>query len=217
MRVRAVALLALLPLLHAATLPAQDATAVLQRTADAYRRLHSLAADFDQVVSSEMIGTFTSRGTLAQSGASRLAMRFSDPKNEAIVIDGTYIWIYTPSTAPGQVLRMPIARASAYGVNLLGWLLDRPAERYHASFVRQDTVGTTPVDVLHLLPAVEGLPFTSATLWLARSDALPRRIEVTEPSGNHRTLTLSHLAPNATLPADAFVFTPPKGVKVIDR
>ena len=193
MRLRAFALLALLPLLHAPAVRAQDAAAVLQRTADAYRRLHSLAANFDQIVSSEMIGTFTSRGTLAQSGASRLAMRFSDPKNEAIVIDGTYIWIYTPSTAPGQVLRMPIARASAYGVNLLGWLLDRPGERYHASFVRQDTVGTTPVDVLHLCRPSTGFRSRRPPLWLARSDALPRRIEVTEPSGNHRTLTLSHL------------------------
>jgi len=217
MRGRALALLALLPLLPTPGLHAQDPAAILQRTAAAYQQLRSLRADFDQVITSEMVGTFASRGTLAQAGASRLAMRFTDPKNEAIVIDGTYIWIYTPSTAPGQVLRMPIARASAYGVNLLGWLLDRPAERYHAVYLRQDTVGGTAVDVLHLLPAVEDLPFTSAVLWLARSDALPRRIEVTEPSGNHRTLTLSHLAPNATLPAGTFVFTPPKGVTVIDR
>ncbi len=217
MRVRVLALCSLLLLLSASAARAQDAAAILQRTADRYRQLQSLGADFDQVVSSEMIGTFRSRGALAQAGASRLAMRFSDPKNEAIVIDGTYIWIYTPSTAPGQVLRVPIASASGYGVNLLGWLLDRPAERYRASYLRKDTVDGTAVDVLGLTPTVEGLPFTSATLWLARSDALPRRIEVTERSGNHRTLTLSHLKPNAPLPADAFVFTPPRGVKVIDR
>jgi outer membrane lipoprotein carrier protein len=217
MRVRALALCSLLLLLSASDAHAQDAAAILQRTADRYRQLRSLAADFDQVVSSEMIGTFKSRGALAQAGASRLAMRFSDPKNEAIVIDGTYVWIYTPSTAPGQVLRVPIASASGYGVNLLGWLLDRPAERYHASYLRKDTVDGAVVDVLKLTPTVEGLPFTSATLWLARSDALPRRIEVTERSGNRRTLTLSHLKPDASLPADTFVFTPPKGVKVVSR
>jgi len=217
MRVRALALCSLLLLLSASAVRAQDAGALLQRTADRYRQLQSLGADFDQVVSSEMIGTFRSRGALAQAGASRLAMRFSDPKNEAIVIDGTYIWIYTPSTAPGQVLRVPIASASGYGVNLLGWLLDRPAERYRASYLRKDTVDGTAVDVLGLTPAVEGLSFTSATLWLARSDVLSRRIEVMECFGNHRTLILSHLKPNAPLPADAFVFTPPRGVKVIDR
>jgi outer membrane lipoprotein carrier protein len=198
-------------------LRAQDAGTILQRTAEAYRRLQSLTAEFEQVVSNEMIGTFKSRGTLAQAGASRLSMRFTDPTGEAIVIDGTSIWIYTPSTAPGQVLRAPIARAAGYGVNLLAWLLDRPAERYRVSLLREDQVAGVPVDVLRLTPAVEGLPFTSATLWLARSDALPRRIEVTEPSGNHRTLTLARLRTNAALPTDTFTFTTPKGVKVVDQ
>lgn len=214
---RARGLVALSLLLPAVPLRAQTAAAIIQRTADAYRQLSSLTADFEQVVSSEMIGTFRSRGTLAQAGASRLSMRFADPPGEAIVIDGTSIWVYTPSTAPGQVLRMPIARASGYGVNLLAWLLDRPTERYRVTLVRQDEVGGTPVDVLQMTPVVEGLPFTSATLWLARNNALPRRIDVTERSGNHRTLTLSRLVTNATLPPGTFTFTPPKGVKVIDQ
>jgi outer membrane lipoprotein carrier protein len=216
---RADALVALILLLLAPPLRAQTATAaaILQRTADTYRQLTSFTAEFEQVVSSEMIGTFKSRGTLAQAGASRLSMRFADPPGEAIVIDGTSIWIYTPSTAPGQVLRMPIARASSYGVNLLAWLLDRPTERYRVTLVRLDEVGGTPVDVLQMTPVVEGLPFTSARLWLARSDALPRRVEVTEPSGNHRTLTLAQIRTNTALPPATFTFTPPKGVKVIDQ
>jgi len=201
----------------AAPAHAQNADSIVQRTATTYRQLHSLTASFDQVVSNDMLGTYNSRGTLAQSGPSRLSMRFTDPAGEAIVIDGTWIWIYTPSTAPGQVLRAPIVRAAGYGVNLLGWLLDRPTERYAVSYLRADDIAGTAVDVLRMTPAVEGLPFTSATLWLARSDGLPRRIEVTEPSGNHRTLTLSKLRTNVTLPSDTFVFTPPKGVKVIDQ
>ncbi len=201
----------------AAPLQAQRADSIIQRTSTIYRQLHSLTADFEQVVSNEMIGTFKSRGALAQSGPSRLSMRFTDPAGEAIVIDGTSIWIYTPTTAPGQVLRAPIVRAAGYGVNLLGWLLDRPTERYTVSYLRADSVAGTAVDVLRLAPAVEGLPFTSATLWLARRDGLPRRIAVTEPSGNHRTLTLSKVRTNVTLPADTFIFTPPKGVKVIDQ
>jgi len=209
--------LLLLSLGVAHPLPAQRADSLIERTATAYRGLRSLSADFEQVVSNEMIGTFKSRGTLAQAGPSRLSMRFTDPAGEAIIIDGTSIWIYTPSTAPGQVLRTPIANAAGYGVNLLGWLLDKPAERYTVSYLRADSVAGTSVDVLRLAPSVQGLPFTSATLWIARSDALPRRLEVTELSGNHRTLTLSKLATNATLPNGTFTFTPPAGVKIIDQ
>jgi outer membrane lipoprotein carrier protein len=209
--------LVLVTLLGVAPVQAQRADSIIQRTSTTYRQLRSLTAGFDQVVSNEMLGTFKSRGTLAQAGASRLSMRFTDPAGEAIVIDGTAIWIYTPSTAPGQVLKAPIASAAGYGVNLLGWLLDRPAERYKVSLLREDKLEDTPVDVLRLTPAVEGLPFTSATLWLAKGDGLPRRIEVTEPSGNHRTVTLSNLRTNAPLPAGTFTFTPPKGVKVIEQ
>ena len=215
--IRPAGALALIALCAVPPLHAQRADSIIGRTSTTYRQLRSLTADFDQVVSNDMLGTFKSRGTLAQAGASRLSMRFTDPAGEAIVIDGTSIWIYTPSTAPGQVLKAPIASAAGYGVNLLGWLLDRPAERYAVSLLREDKVAGTPVDVLRLAPAVQGLPFTSATLWLAKSDGLPRRIEVTEPSGNHRTLTLSNLRTNLTLPAGTFAFTPPKGVKIIEQ
>lgn len=214
---RAAAALLLCSLSSALPLQAQRADSIIERSSAAYRQLRSLTANFDQVISNEMIGTFKSRGTLAQAGAARLSMRFTDPAGEAIVIDGTSIWVYTPTTAPGQVVRAPIARASGYGANLLAWLLDRPAERYKVTFLRGDSVAGMPVDVLRLMPAVEGLPFTSATLWLARGDGLPRRIEVTEPSGNRRTLTLSMLQTNITLPPGTFTFTPPKGVKVIDQ
>ena len=214
---RAGGTLLLLVAAAAAPLHAQRADSIIERTSTIYRQLRSLTADFDQVVSNEMLGTFKSRGALAQSGPSRLSMRFTDPAGEAIVIDGTSIWIYTPSTAPGQVLQAPIARAAGYGVNLLGWLLDRPTERYTVSYLRADTASGSPVDVLRLTPAVDGLPFTSATLWLARSDGLPRRLEVSEPSGNRRTLTLSKLRTNITLPDGTFTFTPPQGVKIVTQ
>ena len=214
---RAATALLLCSLSSALPVQAQRADSIIERSSAAYRQLRSLTAEFDQVISNEMIGTYKSRGALAQAGAARLSMRFTEPAGEAIVIDGTSIWVYTPTTAPGQVMRAPIARAAGYGANLLAWLLDKPAERYKVTLLRVDSVAGTPVDVLRLMPAVEGLPFTSATLWLASSDGLPRRIEVTEPSGNRRTLTLSKLQTNVALPPGTFTFTPPKGVKVIDQ
>lgn len=209
------AVLLALTLAVAPPLRAQSPDSIIQRTAATYRQLRSLTAEFEQVVSNDMLGTFESRGTLAQAGASRLSMRFRDPAGEAIVIDGTWVWIYAPSTAPGQVLRTPIANAAGYGVDLLGWLLDKPTERYKVTLLPAETIGGTAVDVLRLTPVVEGLPFTSATLWLARSDALPRQLQVSERSGNLRTLTLSKLQSNVTLPAGTFTFTPPKGVKIV--
>jgi putative cardiolipin synthase len=128
-----------------------------------------------------MIGDQPSKGMLIQSGQARLAMRFSEPEGEAIVIDGEYIWVYTPSTTPGQVLRMPLPSGGpVYGYNLIAWLLDKPHERYQSTFVRNDRVEGRNVSVVEMIPTVPDIPFTRAVVWLDRADGLPRRIEIHE-------------------------------------
>src|SRR5829696_4739705 len=120
---------------------AQDAQAIIGRAARVYRSLASLQADFVQRIDNPMIDSAESRGTLVQAGPAKLAMRFTDPPGEAVVIDGEHVWVYTPSTVPDQVLRMRLPSGGpVYGYNILAWLLDRPAERYEATYVRRDTL-----------------------------------------------------------------------------
>ncbi len=210
-------LLLLLALL-AAPVEAQDAGAIVGRSSRVYRSLASLRADFVQVIANPMIDSSESRGTLVQAGPAKLAMRFTDPPGEAIVIDGEHIWVYTPSTVPGQVLRIVLPSGGpVYGYNILAWLLDRPAERYEASFVRQDRLNGRAVDVVELVPAVPDLPFERAIVWLDRQDALPRRLEITERSGGIRTLTLSRMQVNQSVPKKTFAFDVPSGVRVVDQ
>ena len=197
---------------------AQDADAIVGRSSRVYRSLASLTADFVQVIDNPMIDSAESRGTLVQAGPSKLAMRFTDPPGEAVVIDGEHVWVYTPSTVPGQVLRLKAPSGGpVYGYNLLAWFLDRPAERYHAKFLREDKVGSRTVDVVELTPAVPDLPFERAVLWLDRQDGLPRRLEITERSGALRTLALSNLRVNRRVPASTFEFEVPSGVRVVDQ
>ncbi|MGI9039710.1 MAG: LolA family protein [Gemmatimonadales bacterium] len=205
-------------LLAAAPLQAQDAQDIVGRSSRVYRSLTSMRADFVQVIDNPMIDSAESRGTLVQAGPAKLAMRFTDPRGEAIVIDGEHVWVYTPSTVPDQVLRVLLPSGGpVYGYNILAWLLDRPAERYRASYVRRDELNGRPVDVVQLVPAVPDLPFEGATLWLDRQDGLPRRLEITERSGATRTLTLSKLRLNQSLPANTFKFEVPPGTRVVDQ
>lgn len=216
---RALVLLGLLAApVGAGTAAAQDAAAIVGRSSKVYRALSSLKADFVQVIDNPMIDSAESRGSLVQAGADKLAMRFTDPPGEAIVIDGRWVWIYTPSTTPGQVIRTVVPGGGpVYGFNLLAWLLDRPAERYTPSYVRADRIDGRAVDVIQLVPAVPGLPFERAVLWLDRVDGLPRRLEIAEHSGAGRTLTLSKVRANQPVPDRTFTFRVPSGVRVVDQ
>jgi outer membrane lipoprotein carrier protein len=214
---RAAALLAL-ALFSAAPASAQDAQAIIGRAARVYRSLASLRADFVQVIDNPMIDSAESKGTLAQAGPAKLAMRFTDPPGEAIVIDGEHVWVYTPSTVPGQVVRLAVPNGGpVYGYNLLAWLLDRPAERYRPSYLRSERIGGRTTDVIQLIPAVPNLPFTKAVIWIDRENALPRRLEIHEESGATRTLNLSRIQVNQSLPAQTFQFKVPSGARIVDQ
>jgi len=207
-----------LTLLSPATGTAQDAQAIIGRAARVYRSLASLQADFVQLIDNPMIDSAESRGTLVQAGPAKLAMRFSDPPGEAIVIDGEHVWVYTPSTVPDQVVRLSVPSGGpVYGYNLLAWLLDRPAERYHPSYLKSERIDGRTTDAIQLIPAVPNLPFTKAVVWIDREDALPRRLEIHEESGATRTLSLTHIRVNQAVPASTFQFKVPRGVRVVDQ
>ena len=194
-----------------------DANAIVGRAASVYRGLNSLRADFVQVIDDDAVGTFESKGVLVQSGQNKLAMRFSDPKGDAIVLDGQSVWVYTPSTTPGQVLRMPVPTGPVYGFNVLAWLLDKPTERYRSRYVKRDFVDFVQTDVVELVPLSEDLPFRKATLWLDRDNALPRKVQIEERAGGTRTLTLSRLKTNQPVTEKTFQFEVPSGVRVIEQ
>src|SRR4051795_221483 len=211
-------LVGLLACLAVAPVQAQDAGAVIGRAAKVYRSLASLQADFVQVIDNPMIDSAESRGTLVQAGPAKLAMRFSDPPGEAIVVDGEDVWVYTPSTVPDQVVRLSVPSGGpVYGYNLLAWLLDRPAERYRPSYLRTERIDGRTTDAIQLIPAVPNLPFTKAVVWIDRETALPRRLEIHEESGATRALSLSHIQVNQSVPASTFQFKVPSGVRVIDQ
>lgn len=214
-------LLLFLVALVAAPLPApaqQDPLTIVRRAGNVYRGLSSLQADFVQVIEDTNLGdTLSSTGRLYQAGQNNFAMRFTDPPDEAIVIDGRHSWFYTPSTTPGQVIRMPMESDPVYGPNLLARILDRPGDRYETTWIRADTLGGRRVAVVSIVPRGTNLNFSQAVLWLDLDDALPRRIELTESPGARRILTLSRIRPNASIARDIFEFKVPRGVRIVDQ
>lgn len=197
---------------------AQDPGPILDRASAAYATVRTLSADFMQVVVNPLVGEpDTSRGRLYQMRPNHFAMRFSDPRGDRIVADGRYFWVYTPSTTPGQVIRAAIPDAGPTGPNLIGQFVEAPRERYRARYLRADSLATGWTDVVTLAPRENDGPWTDAVIWVDRTDALLRRIEIVEASGQRRIIALRNLKVNAGVPNGEITFSPPAGVRVVDQ
>lgn len=205
-------------LANPARLSAQDPWPVLDRASAAYQRAQTFAADFVQVVANPMLGEpDTTRGRLYQQRPSRFAMRFTRPRGDRIVADGRWLWLYTPSTTPGQVIRSRIPENGTTGPNLIGQFVERARERYGARYVRADSTAAGWVDVVALTPRDSSLPYSAAVVWVGRGDGLVRRLEITESGGQQRVVMLSNLKENAAVATREFRFTPPASVQVVDQ
>lgn len=199
---------------------AQDPWPVLDHATATYKTIQTLSADFVQVIENPMVGPpDTTRGRLYQQRPSRFAMRFSVPPSDRIVADGKYLWLYTPSTTPGQVIRSRIPETGTTGPNLIGQFVERPHERYTARYVRPDSLpdGAGAADVIALVPKTDDQPYSDAVIWVGREDGLVHQLEITETSGQRRTVILRRIRVNAGVPGRELTFSPPAGVRVVDQ
>jgi outer membrane lipoprotein carrier protein len=155
------------------------------------------------------------RGEYFQSGGSRFALRFTDPSGDAIVNDGTSLWLYLPSSARGQVMKLP-SQAGA-GMDVLAQLLAAPKANYSIVYLRDETVDGHATSVFALTPRRSDMPFSRATLWIGKSDALIWQLETAELSGLSRKVRFTAIAINVDLPSEALIFNAPAGTKVLDQ
>jgi outer membrane lipoprotein carrier protein len=197
-------------------LAVQDPWPILDRASASFDTVRTLQAEFTQIIDNPMLGDpDTTRGRLYQQKPSYFAMRFTEPAHDRVVADGRRLWLYTPSSTPGQVIRSAIPGEGTTGPNLIGQFVERPRERYEARYVRGDSAAQA--DVIALTPRATDLPYTAATIWVSRKDGLVRRLEIVEASGQRRTIVLRNVVVNRPIAAAEFRFAPPAGSRVVDQ
>ena len=182
----------------------------------AYGQVTTLRADFTQTVHDPMIGSDdTSRGEYLQQRP-KFAIRWRRPSGDMIVSDGQTVWVYTPSSQPGQVIRQDVTGRQGESGDFLAQFLDRPKERFTVTYERAERVGSRPADVLALAAKDRNAPYRTVRIWVDRQDNLVRRIEITGPAGDTRRIVLDRLRVNQPIAAASFVFRPPAGARVVD-
>lgn len=207
------------PLALALTLPpvgAQEALKALTRAEQTYERISSLRAEFVQTIVNPMLGgPEESRGVLYLQPPRRFAMRFDEPSGDRIVVDGTWLWTYAPSSVPQQVIKQPVPTGGTSTPNLVAQFVERPLERYEARSAGVDTIHGQVVDLVHLDPKFDDTGFTEAVIAVGRIDGLLWRIALREETGQRRTLVFERIRTDLPIPDGEFSFVPPSGTRVV--
>jgi len=192
------------------------ADAALDRAVAAYAKVHSLRATFDQSLSNPVTGrSAQAKGELLIKRPGRVAVRFTQPSGDRIVSDGEFVWIYLPTSAPGQVMRARADASQGTGMDVSTELLTAPRTKFDVADGGAATANGRATRIVVLTPRT-ARNYTKARLWIDNADGVVRQLELTENSGVIRTIVFRTIQLNAKVPASAFKFEVPKGVKVYD-
>jgi outer membrane lipoprotein carrier protein len=191
--------------------------ALIRRAAATYKAARSASARFEQTLTNPVTGSaVTSRGVLHRQDT-RFNFQFTEPSGDRLVADGQWLWVYTPSTSPRQVIKLPQSAAGAGALDPGAQFFDAPRGRFDIADAGTATVSGQSTRVLTLTPTRGGAAFTKATVWLDPRDGTLRQFETLDGMGVKRRVRLYDLKVNVPVSAASFRFTPPAGVRVLDQ
>jgi outer membrane lipoprotein carrier protein len=207
----------LLPLLLIATSLQSPADKAIESAVSAYAKIRTAKASFEQTITNPLLGkTLKSKGDFEQSRPNRFAFRFTDPKGDVIICDGKFVWAYLPASTPGRVNRAPCGGEGAGSLDLIGEFFTNPKARYTIGDGGATTIGDRAAHIVLLTPKSKDAAFTRAKVWIEPSTGSLLQFEAVEPNGLTRLVRITKFEANAAVNAKAFVFTVPKGVKVVN-
>lgn len=194
------------------------AGAAIDRAARAFQRARTVRASFDQTLSNPVTGTEArASGELVMAQPNRVSVRFAQPSGDLVVSDGQWLWVYLPSAAPNQVVKLPARGKGITGVDALGDMLTSPRSKYTVSDAGAATVGGRATRAVRLMPKAESSPIARATVWVDDADGAVRQLEMTDANGLVRTLRMNSWTVNSKVPDETFRFTVPEGARVVTQ
>lgn len=195
---------------------AQSADAIIDRAVAAYARLNSMRAEFRQTLTNPVTGNSqTTSGVILRKKPNLLSISFES--GDRVAADGSTLWVYLPSSVPGQVVKMPYTGANASAVDPAEQFLNSPRSRFTVGAGGEATVGGRSTHVITLTPKRANPNFASAKLWIDDSDSSIRQFDIETPSGLKRHVVITSFTPNPSLARAAFRFSVPKGARIVDQ
>jgi outer membrane lipoprotein carrier protein len=203
---------------HVGAASAQEAKATFARAVATYKSAETISARFEQTLTNALTGTTnTARGELFRKRPDLFAIVFAKPLTDRIVDDGSAVWVYLPSSVPGQVIKTPVRkRGAGTPLDPLGEILDASPDRYVVGDAGTAVIDGHATHVVSLVPQRDSSVFTKATVWVDDHDGVVRQLETVEPSGVTRRVLMTKVVVNGSLPRGVFTFVAPSGVRVVE-
>jgi len=172
------------------------------------RDVHSLKADFTQVVlDANLQQVRKSVGTLAIKRPDRFRWDYATPNKEIIVADGKRVWIYDVELQQVTVKPLNGTLAASPAVLLSG------SNDVDKSFVVKDLGESNGLEWVGLTPKTQDTDFENVKMGFKGNTVSV--MELKDALGNLTRITFSHLILNPAIPDSLFQFTPPAGADVI--
>jgi outer membrane lipoprotein carrier protein len=195
---------------------AQSAEAIIDRAAAAYARLNSMRAEFRQTLTNPLTGnTQTTKGVILRRKPNFLSIDFES--GDRVAADGSALWFYLPSSAPGQVIRMPYSGDNTITVDPANQFLDSPRTRFTVTSAGSAALAGRATHAVTLVPKRPNPAFTSAKVWIDDNDSSIRQFDLETANGLRRHVVITSFTANPDLSKSSFQFSVPKGVKIVDQ
>jgi len=159
------------------------------------------------VVNKHRRTTQATSGTFAFQRPGKFRWTYEKPFDQLIVGDGEKVWVFDRDLNQLIVLKLDAALVATPAALLAG---DNALEKNFTLVAGGVADGIEYVDAT---PKTSESQFTRIRLGFV--DNLPRRMELTDAFGQSTELTFSDVRRNPKVPADTFMFSPPKGADVV--
>lgn len=185
---------------------AQTPTELVQAKLNA---IHSMTANFDQVVRAKKRTVSSSSGTMALLRPGRFRWQTKEPMEQLVVADGKKMWVYDTALEQVTVKTQDRGLGGTAALFLSGYS-DTVARDFDVSEKPQ---GDTLVFDLQSKSAKANFQRIKLTFTKEQLTGL----QLYDQLGQITTVALHHIKSNPRLPESLFTFKPPKGVDVVKQ
>ncbi|RLB54744.1 MAG: hypothetical protein DRI34_11585, partial [Deltaproteobacteria bacterium] len=188
---------------------------VVERLQKFYDGVRDFKAAFSQEYTSRVFGTpRRSQGFLYIKKPGMMRWDYRRPNRKHFIVSGKVLYIYDPELSQVVVDRHFISSELSAAVTFL-WGRGRLEKSFRISLSQRADLQRPDAWVLELVPRG---PARFRRLWMVvrRKDAMVVQTLLEDPGGNLNKITFSKVSVNVGLRDDAFSFTVPPGVDVIE-